>query len=288
MTSILGERSIGIKRGYDVADLDAIDEMRVARRFPVGAFLWSVGGLLVAGFLAAVVVNAKLNSPSRNFPNMGYAYFFAFAALAGTVYYLPTVLAFLLAPRPFVIGRDGFHYGRRQLRFEQIRGLQNDVGRSSTRLLLDKGPSIRLRWPIWRDSGLFVNLLEHRCQPHLLSAAIAQLQAGKRVWFGSKLALDRKTVQIKGKVLPLEAVTDFHFTSQSERGDETSMLRLRTLKREYLLDERHITNAKVFVGAFKHLSELRDDDGISHGCPGENRPRTGIRNAIDNITGRSP
>nr|WP_298100202.1 hypothetical protein [uncultured Shinella sp.] len=263
MTSVLGESSIGIKRGYDASDLEGIDEMRVSRRFPIGAFLWSVGGLLVVGFLAAVVVNAKLNSPHGNFPNMGYAYFFAFAALAGTVYYLPTLLAFLMAPRPFIINRDGFRYGHRQLRFDQVRGLQNDVGRSSTRLLLDKGSSIRLRWPIWHDSGLLVDLLEHRCQPHLLSAAIAQLQAGKRVWFGSKLALDRKTLRIKRKVLPLDTVTDFHFTSQSDRGDETSMLRLRTLKREYLLDERHITNAKVFVGAFKHLSELQDDDGTS-------------------------
>ncbi|MFS8125401.1 hypothetical protein QD336_23490 [Rhizobium sp. BR 250] len=256
MTSILGERSIGIKRGYDALDLEGIDEMRVSRRFPVGAFLWSLGGLLVAGFLAAVVVNAKLNSPRRNFPNMGYAYFFAFAALAGTVYYLPTLMAFLSAPRPFIISRDSFRYGRRQLRFDQVRGLQNDVGRSSTRLLLDEGPSIRLRWPIWHDSALFVDLLEHRCQSHLLSAAIAQLRAGKRVSFGAKLALDQKAVHIKGKVLPLDSVTDFHFTSQSDHGDETSMLRLRTLKREYLLDERHITNAKVFVGAFKHLSEL--------------------------------
>ncbi|MFT4180955.1 MAG: hypothetical protein QM636_03445 [Rhizobium sp.] len=209
-------------------------------------------------------MNAYMNSPHRDFPNMGYAYFFAIAALAGCVYYMPTLLAFLVAPRPFIIDRHGFRYGNRQLGFDQISGLQNDVGRSSTRVLLDNRSSIKLRWPIWHDSALWVNLLEHRCYPHLLSAAIAQVQTGERVWFGTKLALDRETVHINGRALSLGTVTDFHFASQSERGDETCKLRLRTLKKQYVLDERHIINPKVFTGVFKHLAR---SPGIEQSVP---------------------
>ncbi|MGY5779600.1 hypothetical protein [Rhizobium sp. LEGMi135b] len=253
MASFLDTHSVGSRRNFDAAQLEEIDEMRVSSRFPVGAVLWIVSGLLVAGFMAAVIWNAYVKSPHHDFRNMGYAYFLAIAALAGTVYYLPTFLAFLFAPSPFVISREGFQYGRRQIDFAQIRGLQDDVGRPSTCVLLKDGASIKLRWPIWDDSAFWVSLLRHRSYPHLLSAAISEVRAGKRVWFGSKLALDQQSIHINGRVLPLGAVTDFHFANQSDRGDDSRKLKVKTLKKEYVLDERKIINPDVFTGLFKEI-----------------------------------
>jgi hypothetical protein len=236
-------------------DYAQLGELHIRPRFPIGPFLWIVGGLIIAGFIGLVVLNSYLKSGSRDLPNLVYAYFVAIAGLSGTIYYLPTLWAFLFGPRPFNIGLDGFRFGARTVTFGQIVGLQHDAGRPSTRVLLNDGSNIKLRWPVWHDSPLWVAVMEHRTYPHLLALARVQVRAGKRVTFGRKLALDRTSIQIGGRSLPIATITDFHFLDGSDNGDDYRKLKIRTVHKEYVIDERKIINPQVFTGLFRELAD---------------------------------
>ena len=230
-------------------------EIRIARQCPWVPLLWVVGCLAVAGFIAAVIVNAYFHSRYRDFPNMGFAWFGIAAMLGGVVYYLPTVWAFLFGPSPFIIDRTGFQFGRRRVDFQDVAGFRHDAGRNATHVLLKDGTRIKLRWLIWRDSPSWLAMLEERSYPFLLSAALADIKAGGWASFGSKLALDQASIRINGRTMPLGAVSDFHFADISKDGDEARKLRIRAGGRRFVIDERKIVNPTVFAGLFKTLAE---------------------------------
>ena len=242
-------------RGLRSPHAGGSDQFRVSRRFPWGAALWVVGCIAVAGFIGAVILNAYVHSRYRDFPNMGYAWLGVAAMLAGVVYYLPTVIAFLFGPSPFIIDRNGFQFGRRRVDFQDIAGFRHDAGRNATQVLLKDGTRIKLRWLIWRDSASWLAMLEERSYPFLLSAALADIKAGGWASFGSKLALDQASIRINGRTMPLGAVSDFHFADISKDGDEARKLRIRAGGRRFVIDERKIVNPTVFAGLFKTLAE---------------------------------
>jgi hypothetical protein len=245
-----------VRSGLSERDTDPyadLGEMHVQRRFPIGPFLWIIGGLVVAAFIGMVVLNAYLKSGYGALSDLGYAYLIAVAGLGGTIYYMPTLWAFLFGPRPFVIGMDGFQFGARRAAFNQIAGLRHDAGRATTHVLMSDGSRFRLRWPIWHDSEFWVSLLEHRSHPYLMTRALAEAQAGQRVTFGRMLALDRTTIHVGRRSFPLAAVTDFHFIDGTDNGDDFRKLKIRISNKEYVIDERKIENPKIFTDLFLRL-----------------------------------
>lgn len=81
------------------------------------------------------------------------------------------------------------------------------------------------------------------------------MQAGKRVAFGRKLALDRTSIHIARRSLPLTTVTDFHFIDGSDNGDDCRKLKIRTLRKDYTIDERKIVNPQIFTGLLQQLAD---------------------------------
>ncbi|KEA08369.1 hypothetical protein A6U85_14850 [Agrobacterium sp. 13-626] len=79
--------------------------------------------------------------------------------------------------------------------------------------------------------------------------------SSKRVTFGRKLALDRTSIHIGRRSLPLTTIADFHFIDGTDNGDDYRKLKIRTLRKEYTIDERKISNPQVVAGLFQQLAD---------------------------------
>lgn len=247
------------------AEPDGIGEFPMRRRFPAMAFLLVLGGLAVAGFFAVTIAHSYAR-PLGSFGNSGFAnkgggafldiaypYLFVLAGLAIAACGARTTWAWLTHPKSVVIGEQRLRYGTRSLPYAAVASL--DAGRGATRLVMRDGSRITLRRAIWADGDAWTELLSRRIHPTLFDAAWQALGRGEKVDFGPSLALDRRGLRIKGRPIPLQAITDLHVQSGAMDEVEYRTLRVRTIAGEHAVNERKIRNLPLFLALIGAMLE---------------------------------
>lgn len=252
------------------ADPDDLGDIAVRRRFPATAFLLVLGGLAVAGIFAAVIARSYAQ-PDGSFGNSGFAgksggaffdiaypYLFAVAGLVIAACGAPTAWAYLAHPKTLVIGGQRLRYGARSIPYTAVASL--DARRGAARLILRDGSRITLRRAIWADGELWAGLLSRRSHSYLFDAAWQALGRGEGVEFGNSLTLDRRSLHIKGRAIPLDAITDLHIQSGAMNDIEYRTLRVRTIAGEHAINERKIRNPPLFLALIEALLEPGPDE----------------------------
>lgn len=247
------------------AEPDGIGEFPMRRRFPAMAFLLVLGGLAVAGYFT-VVIAQSLARPDGSFGNSGFAtkggssffdiaypYALALAGFAIAACGARTTWAWLTHPKSVVIGEQRLRYGPRSIPYAAVACL--DAGRGAASLVLRDGARITLPWAIWADGEIWTGLLSRRSHPHLFDAAWQALGRGEKVDFGASLDLDSRSLRLKGRPIPLDAITDLHVQSGATNGIEYRTLRVRTARGEHAINERQIRNLPLFLALIDALLE---------------------------------
>lgn len=247
------------------AEPDGIGEFPMRRRFPAVAFMLVLGGLAVAGYFAVMAAQSYA-PPSGSFGNSGFAnkgggsffdiaypYVFAVAGLAIAACGARTTWAYLADPKSVVIGEQRLRYGTRSVPYAAVASL--DAGRGAAKLVMRDGSRITLRRALWAEGDVWTELLSRRTRPHLFDAAWQALGRGEKVDFGPSLALDSRSLRIRGRPIPLEAITDLHVQSGAMNDIEYRTLRVRTTRGEHAINERKIRNPSLFLALIDALLE---------------------------------
>ncbi|MBR0669324.1 hypothetical protein GXW71_33550 [Roseomonas hellenica] len=244
---------------------DGIGEYPLRRRVPAMAFLLVLGGLALAGCFAMVIAQS-LAPPDGSFGNSGFAnksggaffdiaypYALAMAGLAIAACGARATWAWLSHPKSVVIGEQRLRYGPRSIPYAAVASL--DAGRGAVRLILRDGSRITLPRAIWADGEIWTELLSRRTHSHLFDAAWQALGKGEKVDFGPSLDLDSRSLRIRGRPIPLDAITDLHVQSGAMDEVQYRTLRVRTARGEHAIDERKIRNAPLFLALIGALLE---------------------------------
>lgn len=247
------------------AEPDGIGEFPMRRRVPAMAFMLVLGGLAVAGYFTVAIAQSYA-PPSGSFGNSGFAnkgggaffdiaypYAFVLAGLAIAACGARTAWAYLTHPKSVIIGEQRLRYGARSVPYAAVANL--DAGRGAARLVMRDGSRITLRRAIWADGGVWTELLSRRTHPHLFDAAWQALGRGEKLDFGPSLTLDRRSLRIRGRPIPLDAITDLHVQSGATDDIEYRTLRVRTIAGEHAINERKIRNPPLFLTLIGALLE---------------------------------
>jgi len=245
-----------------------MEEINVQRQFPLQSTLW---GLLFAGLsVLAALMEVSLfadwrsagytiywSNPSSTVMSLIFVGLFLAGFLIGVVIYLRPLVAFLVDPRPFIIGTDWVRLGDHSVAYRDIARLYQDARNAVTTVQDRSGRLIRLHWAIWRDPGDWNEELAERSLPAVLLAFRQRIAAGERVAFGKVLALDQNALYVKSKAVPFDRITSLHFQDTQDENVDRRELHIGTLNKTHKIEDRKIENPHIFVALTKALVEAK-------------------------------